>query len=61
MFQEVPFLERFAAARAAGFAGVEFLFPYDFPKEQVAERLQAAGLEQALFNTVPGDFAKGER
>ncbi len=61
MFQEVPFLDRFAAARAAGFAGVEFLFPYDFPKEEVAARLNAAGLSQALFNTVPGDFAKGER
>lgn len=61
MFQEVPFLDRFAAAKAAGFAGVEFLFPYDFPKEEVAARLRAAGLSQALFNTVPGDFAKGER
>ncbi|MFO1069287.1 MAG: 2-oxo-tetronate isomerase [Geminicoccaceae bacterium] len=61
MFQEVPFLERFAAARAAGFTGVEFLFPYDFPKEEVAARLKGAGLQQALFNTVPGNFAAGER
>lgn len=61
MFQEVPFLDRFAAARAAGFAGVEFLFPYDFPKGDVARHLQAASLSQALFNTVPGDFARGER
>ena len=61
MFQEVPFLDRFAAARAAGFAGVEFLFPYDFPKKDVAGHLSAAGLTQALFNTVPGNFAKGER
>lgn len=61
MFQEVPFLERFAAARAAGFAGVEFLFPYDHPKEEVAARLRSAGLVQALFNTVPGDWGKGER
>ena len=29
MFNEVPFLERFTAARKAGFEGVEFLFPYD--------------------------------
>ncbi|MBN9559311.1 MAG: hydroxypyruvate isomerase, partial [Alphaproteobacteria bacterium] len=27
MFNEVPFLDRFAAARQAGFEGVEFLFP----------------------------------
>ncbi|MEA2775289.1 MAG: hydroxypyruvate isomerase, partial [Acetobacteraceae bacterium] len=31
MFNEVSFLDRFAAARAAGFEGVEFLFPYEFP------------------------------
>ena len=31
MFNEVPFLDRFARARAAGFQAVEFLFPYDFP------------------------------
>ena len=30
MFNEVPFLERFAAARKAGFEGVEFLFPYEY-------------------------------
>jgi hydroxypyruvate isomerase len=30
MFTEVNFLDRFAAAAAAGFDGVEFLFPYDF-------------------------------
>ena len=32
MFQELPFLERFGAAAAAGFRGVEFLFPYDFAR-----------------------------
>ena len=31
MFNELPFLDRFAAARAAGFEGVEFLFPYEVP------------------------------
>jgi hydroxypyruvate isomerase len=61
MFQEVPFLDRFAAAKAAGFAGVEFLFPYEFPKDDVAGRLRAAGLTQVLFNTVPGDWSQGER
>ncbi|BDY96820.1 hypothetical protein MUTS15_54770 [Escherichia coli] len=30
MFTEVPFIERFAAARKAGFDAVEFLFPYDY-------------------------------
>jgi hydroxypyruvate isomerase len=61
MFNEVPFLERFAAARAAGFEAVEYLFPYDHPAETVADALRAAGLGQALFNMPPGDWAAGER
>ena len=36
MFTEVPFLDRFARARAAGFAAVEFLFPYEHPAEEIA-------------------------
>lgn len=61
MFNEVPFLDRFAAAADCGFTAVEYLFPYDYPAELVAERLQAAGLAQALFNMPPGDWAAGER
>jgi len=30
LFTEVPFMERFAAAREAGFCAVEYLHPYDF-------------------------------
>jgi 2-dehydrotetronate isomerase len=61
MFQEHPFLERFAAARAAGFEGVEFLFPYAFDAAEIAARLRENGLAQALFNMPPGDWDKGER
>ena len=61
MFTEWPFLDRFAAAADAGFDAVEFLFPYEHPPEAIAERLAANGLEQALFNLPPGDWAKGER
>ncbi|PHK96890.1 hydroxypyruvate isomerase [Pseudoroseomonas rhizosphaerae] len=61
MFQEVPFLDRFAAARAAGFEAVEFLFPYDFPAAEIASRLKDHGLRQVLFNAPPGDWAAGER
>ncbi len=50
MFTEVPFLDRFAEAAAAGFEAVEFLFPYDHPPEAIGERLRAHGLTQALFN-----------
>ena len=40
MFNEVPFLERFAAAAAAGFQAVEFLFPYDYPAEVIEQKLR---------------------
>lgn len=61
MFQEVPFLERFAAAAAAGFEGVEFLFPYDFEPDEIQDAVKAAGVEVALYNLPPGDWARNER
>ena len=61
MFQDIGFLDRFDAAARAGFKGVEFLFPYEHPPEAIAERLEKNRLTLALFNTVPGDWAGGER
>jgi 2-dehydrotetronate isomerase len=61
MYTEVPFLQRFEAAAQDGFRAVEFLFPYDHPAAEVAAALRGAGLEQALFNAPPGDWAAGEK
>lgn len=61
LFTEVDFLERFAAAAQAGFSGVEYLFPYDYPAEELKARLDANGLTQVLFNLPAGDWAAGER
>jgi 2-dehydrotetronate isomerase len=61
LFTEVPFLERFAAAAACGFKGVECLFPYAEPAEKVGDAVAMAGLTMALFNAPPGNFAAGER
>ena len=61
MFTEVPFLDRFSRARAAGFGAVEFLSPYEHPAAEVAKRLKDNGLRQVLFNVPAGDFAAGER
>ena len=61
MFNEVEFLDRFAAAAGAGFKGVEYLFPYPYPKEQLAQKLVAHNLAQVLHNFPAGDWAKGER
>jgi 2-dehydrotetronate isomerase len=61
MFNEHPFLDRFAAAADAGFTAVEFLFPYDHPAEEIAQRLERHRLSLALFNLPPGDWNAGER
>lgn len=61
MFNEVPFLERFAAAAAAGFRGVEYLFPYEYDAREIADLLQKHGLENVLFNMPAGNWAGGER
>ena len=61
IFQEVEFLDRFAAAAACGFKAVEYLTPYEHSPEVIAEQLNRHGLEQALFNMPPGAWAAGER
>ena len=61
LFNEVDFLDRFEAAAKAGFKGAEYLFPYSYPKEQLAEKLDRYGLIQVLHNLPAGDWANGER
>jgi hydroxypyruvate isomerase len=61
LFTELPFLERFAAAKKAGFHAVEYLFPYDHPREELAARLRAHGLKQVLHNLPAGNWGSGER
>ncbi len=39
LFAERPFLDRFAAAAKAGFAGVEFASPYEHDAREIARRL----------------------
>ena len=60
LFTEWPFLERFAAAAAAGFTAVECQFPYEFDKNAVAEALRREGLEMVLINLPAGDWNQGE-
>lgn len=61
LFTELPFLERFAAARASGFDAVEYLFPYAWPAAQLAALLREHGLQQVLHNLPAGDWDAGER
>lgn len=60
MFNEVPFLDRFAMAAKAGFRYVEYLFPYDYPATLLKEKLTQNGLQQVLFNTPAGNIQAGE-
>jgi hydroxypyruvate isomerase len=61
LFNEVPMLERYGRAAAAGFTHVEVLFPYKDGADRVAEELKRHNLELVLFDTEPGDFAGGDR
>jgi hydroxypyruvate isomerase len=61
LYQDLAFLDRFAAAAKDGFGALEYLGPYAEPKEKVADALQANSLKQALFNVPSGDWAGGER
>ncbi|SMD07386.1 hydroxypyruvate isomerase family protein [Kibdelosporangium aridum] len=51
LFPELPFEQRFDAAAAAGFAGVEYASPYPYKPAQVRKWLSDAGLRQVLINT----------
>lgn len=61
LYTDLPFLDRFAAAAADGFQGVECLFPHEHPRAEVAARLRDLGLQLVLFNAEPGLWAAGER
>lgn len=61
LFTEVDFLERFDAAAAAGFRGVEYAAPYLYPAAELQKRLADAGLEQILINSPTGEPGTPER
>lgn len=61
LFTEVAFLDRFAAAAAAGFRAVEFQVPYDYDAGQLRERLDRYGLRMVLFDAPMGDWSAGDR
>ncbi len=60
MFTEHEFLDRFAAARKAGFEAVEFHYPYAWDKRTVRDALDAAQVRAVLINIPVGDKDKGE-
>lgn len=61
LFNEVPFLERFALAKTGGFKAVEFLFPYEFDVQAIKSALDNNALKLVLHNLPAGDWNAGER
>lgn len=61
LFAELPFLQRFQAARSAGFDAVECQFPYAHGTAELAQALRTTGLRLVLHNLPAGDWQAGER
>ena len=61
LWPEISFLDRFAAARRAGFAGVEVLFPYDVAAGSIVDRLAGNDLELVLINAPPPNYVGRSR
>ncbi|KAE9632301.1 hydroxypyruvate isomerase family protein [Parasedimentitalea maritima] len=60
LFSELPYLDRFQAAAAAGFEAVEILFPYETAAKETQRALLANGLELLLINAPPPNYTGGE-
>lgn len=61
LFTEVPFLERFGRAAAAGFRAVEFLFAHTEDVGGIEREIKQHGVEVVLFDPEAGDFSSGDR
>ncbi|MFC1991045.1 hydroxypyruvate isomerase [Chloroflexota bacterium] len=60
MFTDVDFLDRFERAAKAGFKAVEYMFPYEWDKDHLIEKLNKFNLKQVLFNLPAGNWQAGE-
>ncbi len=60
LFHELPMLERFGAAKSAGFDRVEIQFPYEDRLVDLVAAKREAQLEVVMINLPPGDLAAGD-
>ena len=61
LFSEFPFLERFGAARAAGFDAVEVAFPYEHAVPDMLDMLGRNELSLAMITCPPPNYTGGDR
>jgi len=59
LFNERPFMERFAAAKEAGFDYVEVPLPYDVPVQDIVRELTIHDLKMVLINCPPPNYTGG--
>ena len=59
MFRELPLIERFAAAKAAGFDGVEIQVLSEGDAGEMADAARSAGVDVVLVNVYMGDYLQG--
>ena len=59
LFTELDFLDRFEAAKEAGFEAVEVLFPYDVNAQDIVNALGKHELQLALINCPPPNYTGG--
>lgn len=61
LFADIPFLERFGAARSAGFSGVEIPFPYDHAVPVMLDLLAQNALDLVMITCPPPNYTGAER
>ncbi|MCG3266925.1 hydroxypyruvate isomerase family protein [Yoonia sp. I 8.24] len=60
LFAELPFMQRFGAAKDAGFDGVEVQFPYDVNAQDIVNQLARYDLKMVSINCPPPNYTGGE-
>ncbi|WP_405402130.1 hydroxypyruvate isomerase family protein [Paracoccus sp. Ld10] len=61
LFADLPFEQRIAAARSAGFSAIEHPSPYAVPADELAVLLRAVALPYVQFGLRSGNAAHGEK
>ncbi|CCE24571.1 hydroxypyruvate isomerase family protein [Methylotuvimicrobium alcaliphilum] len=59
LFTELPLLDRFDAAKNAGFSAAEIQFPYSESIDALRAKLDETGLQLVLFNVDADDLLQG--
>jgi hydroxypyruvate isomerase len=61
LFTDLPLPDRIAAAKAAGYEGVEIAFPYDRSATETRTALIMSGIDLALMSAPPPNWTGGPR